>query len=67
MHAKLYVSEDKKLGERHGTRAIIVKGSRGQIVGASLCRSQLWASIEVLKLTENMRLNTTHEAGDGTG
>jgi ATP-dependent exoDNAse (exonuclease V) alpha subunit len=40
---------------------VIVKGSRGQIVGASLCRSRLWGSIEVLKLTENMRLNTMHE------
>lgn len=40
---------------------VIVRGSRGQIVGASLCRSRLWGSIEVLRLTENMRLNTIHE------
>ena len=41
---------------------VIVKGSRAQIVSASLCRSRLWGFIEVLRLTENMRLNTMHEA-----
>ena len=38
---------------------VIVKGSQPQIVGACLQRSQrLWPLITVLKLTENMRLNT---------
>ena len=41
---------------------VIVKGSRAQIVGASLQRSVLWPSIEVLRLTENMQLNTNREA-----
>jgi hypothetical protein len=36
---------------------VIVKGSRAQIVGACLRRSYLWAYVEVLHLTENMRLN----------
>jgi ATP-dependent exoDNAse (exonuclease V) alpha subunit len=37
---------------------VIVKGSRAQIVGACIQRSRLWLSVKVLKLTENMRLNT---------
>jgi hypothetical protein len=41
---------------------VIVKGSRAQIVGACIQRSQLWRSVKVLKLTENMRLNTHVEA-----
>ena len=41
---------------------VIVKGSRAQIVGACIQRSQLWRSVKILKLTENMRLNTHVEA-----
>jgi hypothetical protein len=41
---------------------VIVKGSRPQIVGACIQRSQLWRSVKVLKLTENMRLNTHIQA-----
>src|SRR6202789_1450016 len=41
---------------------VIVKGSRAQIVGACIQRSHLWRSIKVLKLTENMRLNTLADA-----
>ena len=38
---------------------VIVKGSHPQIVGACLQRpQQLWPSIHILKLTENMHLNT---------
>src|SRR5277367_5999852 len=37
---------------------VIVKGSRPEIVGACIQRSRLWHSMKVLKLTENMRLNT---------
>ena len=33
---------------------VIIKGSRAQIVGASLQQSVLWQSIKVLRLTENM-------------
>ena len=40
---------------------VIVKGSRAQVVGASLQRSYLWHSIQVLQLTQNMRLNTRSE------
>ena len=39
---------------------IIVKGSRAQIVGAYIQRSQLWHSVKILKLTENMQLFKTH-------
>ena len=41
---------------------MIVKGSRPQIVGACMQRSRLWRSVKVLKLTENMRLNTQVQA-----
>ena len=41
---------------------VIVKGSRAQIVGACIQRSQLWRSVKVLKLTQNMWLNTHVEA-----
>ena len=41
---------------------VIVKGSRAQIVGACVQRSRLWQDIKVLKLTENMRLNTNDPA-----
>ena len=41
---------------------MIVKGSRPQIVGACIQRSHLWHSVKVLKLTENMRLNTQVQA-----
>ena len=33
---------------------VIIKGSKAQIVGASLQWSVLWQSIKVLRLTENM-------------
>ncbi|XP_074266034.1 uncharacterized protein LOC141588493 [Silene latifolia] len=35
---------------------VIPKGSRSEIVHASLCASNLWSSCKVLKLTKNMRL-----------
>ncbi|MCO5563734.1 hypothetical protein L7F22_017381 [Adiantum nelumboides] len=35
---------------------VIPKGRREDIVGASLCNSNLWRHIKVLKLIENMRL-----------
>jgi hypothetical protein len=41
---------------------VIVKGSRAQIVGASIQRSMLWRSMTVLHLHQNMRLNTNIEA-----
>ena len=41
---------------------VIVKGSHAQIVGACIQRSWLWLSVKILKLTENMRLNTHVDA-----
>mmetsp|Transcript_13935 Transcript_13935/g.25805 ORF Transcript_13935/g.25805 Transcript_13935/m.25805 type:complete len:831 (-) Transcript_13935:1923-4415(-) len=41
---------------------VVLRGSRSQIVDASLCRSRLWPSIQRLALTENMRV--TAEQGD---
>ncbi|XP_074276220.1 uncharacterized protein LOC141599974 [Silene latifolia] len=35
---------------------VIPKGSRSEIVNASLCSSNLWSACKVLKLTKNMRL-----------
>jgi hypothetical protein len=41
---------------------VVVRGSRGQTVGACIKRSFLWSSITVLHLRQNMRLNTNIEA-----
>ena len=41
---------------------VIVKGSCAEIVGACLQRSRLWQDIKVLKLTNNMCLNTDVQA-----
>jgi PIF1-like helicase/Helitron helicase-like domain at N-terminus len=41
---------------------VIVKGSRPEIVGACIQRSRLWGCVKVLKLTENMHVNTHVEA-----
>jgi hypothetical protein len=40
---------------------VVVKGNRAQIVGICMQRSALWQSIHILRLTQNMRLNTTDE------
>lgn len=40
---------------------VIIKGSRESIVGACLRKSPLWQNIQVLHLTENMRLAQTPE------
>ena len=40
---------------------VVVKGNRAQIVGICMQRSALWQSIRILKLTQNMRLNTADE------
>jgi hypothetical protein len=40
---------------------IIVKGSKGQIVVASLCKSMLWQGVHLLKLQQNMCLATTSQ------
>ncbi len=40
---------------------VVVKGNQAQIVGTSMQRSVLWQQIQVLKLTQNMRLNTADE------
>jgi len=41
---------------------VIVKGSCAQIFGACIQRSHLWGSVQLLKLAQNMRLNTVEEA-----
>ena len=41
---------------------MIVKGSRPKIVGACIQRSRLWQCVKILKLTENMCVNTNVEA-----
>jgi hypothetical protein len=45
-------------GDFHQILPVIERGSRPQIVGASLQRSVLWHNIKVLHLKINMRLNT---------
>ena len=50
------------LGDFHQTLPVIPKGSRGQIVNASIRRSRLWANIEVLHLTQNRCLEQTPES-----
>lgn len=41
---------------------VVVKGSREEIVGASLQRSYLWQQVEILKLHRNMRLEQNPSA-----
>jgi hypothetical protein len=41
---------------------VVPKGSRAQIVNASLRRSRLWRNIHVLHLTQNMRLDRTPQS-----
>ena len=41
---------------------MIVKGTWPVIVGACIQKSRLWQFVKVLKLTDNMRVNTTVEA-----
>jgi len=47
-------------GDFHQILPVIEKGSRAQIVGASLQRSVLWQHIKILHLKINMRLNTNN-------
>ncbi len=49
-------------GDFRQTLPVVPRGSRQVIVGASLCRSDLWANIEVHYLTRNMRLDRTPES-----
>jgi len=41
---------------------VIVKGSHSHIVGACIQISPLWGFVKLLKLTQNMQLNTLEEA-----
>jgi hypothetical protein len=50
------------MGDFCQTLPVIPKGSRAQIVNASLHRSRLWRNIEVLHLTQNMCLDRTPES-----
>ena len=40
---------------------VIIKGNWAQIIGISMQQSALWQSIHILKLIQNMRLNTADE------
>ncbi|PIA65183.1 hypothetical protein AQUCO_00100580v1 [Aquilegia coerulea] len=48
-------------GDFKQTLPVIAKGTRQDIVGASLTRSHLWKNVQVLTLVKNMRLNKTVE------
>ncbi|PIA55030.1 hypothetical protein AQUCO_00800042v1 [Aquilegia coerulea] len=48
-------------GDFKQTLPIIPKGTREQIVCASLIKSQLWQEVEVLTLVQNMRLTSDDE------
>ena len=50
------------VGDFRQTLPVIPKGTRAQIVDASLCKSRLWEHIEVLHLTQNMCLEQTPES-----
>jgi hypothetical protein len=43
---------------------VVKRGSRAQIVGATLRKSYLWPSIEVFDLRENMRVAAARRAGE---
>ena len=43
-------------GDFQQTLPVVIKGGREQIVGACLLRSRLWRHVEILHLTQNMRL-----------
>jgi PIF1-like helicase/Helicase len=43
-------------GDFRQTLPVVKKGTRGQIVSATLKRSPLWRNVHVFKLTQNMRL-----------
>jgi hypothetical protein len=50
------------VGDFCQTLPVVPRGSRGQIVNASLHRSGLWANVEALHLTKNMCLDHTPES-----
>jgi hypothetical protein len=49
-------------GDFRQTTPVVPKGSRQKIVNASLKRSSLWGRIQILHLTQNMRLDRTPES-----
>ena len=50
------------VGDFRQTLSVVPRGSRSQIVDASLCKSRLWQHIEVLHLKQNMCLEQTPES-----
>ncbi|XP_074289416.1 uncharacterized protein LOC141614569 [Silene latifolia] len=48
-------------GDFRQTLPVVSKGSRADVVHASLCSSYLWSSCKVLTLTKNMRLQAGSE------
>jgi len=51
-------------GDFRQTLPVVPHGSREQIVGASLCRSQLWNDIQIFHLRQNMRLGNDAECDE---
>ena len=50
------------VGDFRQTLPVVPRGSRAQIVNASLRKSRIWRHVEVLHLTQNMRLDNTPES-----
>jgi hypothetical protein len=44
-------------GDFQQTLPVVPKGNKEEIVGASIQRSRLWHHVQVLHLTENMRVD----------
>jgi hypothetical protein len=51
-------------GDFRQTLPVVPHGSREQVVGASLCRSQLWNGIHIFHLRQNMRLGQDIECDE---
>jgi hypothetical protein len=49
-------------GDFRQTLPVIPKGTREDIVGATLCRSRLWRHVQVMRLEKNERLDRTPES-----
>ena len=50
------------VGDFRQTLPAVPRGSRAQIVNASLHKSRLWINVEVLHLTKNMHLDNAPES-----
>ena len=50
------------VGDFRHTLPVVQRGSRVQIINASMCKSRLWRHVHVLPLTQNMHLDHTPES-----